>query len=213
MSKELITKFGTVKENRDGHYVITSRKEGNKNKYLHRLVWEDFYGRPIPKGYSIHHLNSNKKDNRIQNLQCCDKRNHSRFHGKNLSDEARLKIKIGNTGKVLPFETREKISKANTGKKRSEETRKKMRENHARYWKGKKFSDEVKVKMSESNNTTGYYRVYIHKNSKLKQGFSYVYQYYDDDGKRRNLSSVSIDKLKEKVLAKGLEWIEMENIL
>lgn len=34
----LHTKFGTAKINKKGHYQITSRKEGNGGKLLHRLM-------------------------------------------------------------------------------------------------------------------------------------------------------------------------------
>lgn len=47
----LETKFGNVKLNDDGYYIITSRKEGNNGKIFHRLVWEDWYGIQVPKGY------------------------------------------------------------------------------------------------------------------------------------------------------------------
>ena len=36
-------------------------------QYEHRKVWEEVHG-PIPKGMHIHHINSNKLDNRIENL-------------------------------------------------------------------------------------------------------------------------------------------------
>ena len=44
---------------------------GVKNKTyfrLHRLVWETFNGK-IPEGYTIDHINADKKDNRLENLQ------------------------------------------------------------------------------------------------------------------------------------------------
>ena len=62
------TKFGNAKISNKGYYIITSGKEGNHNKMLHRLIWEDWYDKPVPEGYVIHHLNHNKVDNRIQNL-------------------------------------------------------------------------------------------------------------------------------------------------
>ena len=209
MSKTLNTKFGKAKANKDGHYVIISRTEGNKNKYLHRLIWEDFYGKKIPKGYVIHHLNHHKDDNRIQNLQCCDKRNHSRFHGKNLSDESRNKIREANVGKTIPHETRLKISEANKGKKRSDETRQKMRENHSKYWEGKKFDETHRLKMSKSHNSSGYFRVHKQLNKKCKQGFTWIYRYYED-GKQNSISSVDIERLEAKVRAKGLKWLKFE---
>lgn len=50
------------------------------NRYQHRDVWEAHYG-PIPPGYHVHHLNENKTDNRIENLQCMDGEDHLRMHG------------------------------------------------------------------------------------------------------------------------------------
>ena len=41
----------------------------NKTYYgVHRLVWEAFNGK-IPEGYTIDHINADKKDNRLKNLQ------------------------------------------------------------------------------------------------------------------------------------------------
>lgn len=76
------TPFGNASRNTNGRYRITSRKEGNKGKLLHRLIWEDFYGKPIPKGYEIHHKDGNPINNDIRNLQCCESFKHNRFHGK-----------------------------------------------------------------------------------------------------------------------------------
>lgn len=52
----------------------------NKDGLIHRLTWEHHYGKPIPKGCVIHHLNMNRQDNRIQNLQCVPKNVHDKFH-------------------------------------------------------------------------------------------------------------------------------------
>jgi hypothetical protein len=92
---KLHTKFGTAKINNSGHYRITSRKEGNNGKLLHRLIWEDFYGCEVPKGYVIHHRNHIKTDNCILNLQLIRDSDHKKIH---------------NTGKVFSEETRKKLS-------------------------------------------------------------------------------------------------------
>lgn len=42
-SEILHTKFGTAKLD-EYYYRITSTKEDNHNKYLHRLIFENFYG-------------------------------------------------------------------------------------------------------------------------------------------------------------------------
>ena len=95
------TKYGTARL-MHGHYRIDSFKEGNHNKYLHRLIWEDHYGKPVPKGYVIHHINGVKTDNRIQNLQCVEHSLHNKFHRKSVvfTDEIRKKISESHKGTI-----------------------------------------------------------------------------------------------------------------
>ena len=76
------TKFGNTRIDPTGYYRISTSKEGNNNKLLHRLIWEDWYGKPVPKGCVIHHINGNRIDNRIQNLQCVPKAAHDKYHRK-----------------------------------------------------------------------------------------------------------------------------------
>ena len=88
------TKYGTARINKEGYYHITSRREGNKNKLLHRLIWEDFYNTEVPKGYTIHHRNGDKKCNCILNLQLMRNKDHLSLHhkNKNLSEETKKKM-------------------------------------------------------------------------------------------------------------------------
>lgn len=73
------TKFGNVRIHR-GYYTVCSYKEGNYNKSLHRLIWEDFWGTEIPDGYVIHHRNFNKLDNCILNLKLMRDEDHRSLH-------------------------------------------------------------------------------------------------------------------------------------
>ena len=157
------TKFGAAKLNSKGYYQIYTKKEGNYLKLLHRLIFEDFYGFKIPKGFIIHHKNGKKTDNCILNLQLMNKKQHDSHH--------------------------------------------KLKENNPNYNKDVPLSSKVKV--SQSKNTTGYFRVWKDKNKKYSQGFTWRYGYIKN-GKPRTISSVDINKLKEKVLAKGLEWIVLD---
>ena len=100
MGKQTI--FGYCSINPNGYYRVTSNKEGNHGRFLHNLIWENHYGKPVPEGYNIHHINGNKIDNRIQNLQCVKHEKHTSFHHK---------------GKVTPVETRKKMSEAQSGEK------------------------------------------------------------------------------------------------
>lgn len=91
------TKFGNAKLTGDGYYVISSRKEGNHNKKLHRLIYEDFYGIKIPENYHIHHIDGDKANNSIDNLELLSKEEHISLHKKD---------------RVLSLETRRKCSKS-----------------------------------------------------------------------------------------------------
>ena len=60
-------------------------------------------------------------------------------------------------------------------------------------------------------NTTGYFRVSKCKSNGRKQGFAWVYWYYEN-GKHRAISSVDINKLESKVQAKGLPWFKLSEV-
>ena len=147
--------------------------------------------------------------------------------GKKHSEETKQKISKANKGKKRSKEVRKRISKNNArywlGKKRSKEVRKRISKNNARYWsgkkrseetkkklseanRGKKLSEETKTKLSEKHNTTGFYRVSKKKVSHCKQGFNWVYRYYQNDGKRKSFSSIDLNKLKIKIQENNLEW-------
>lgn len=72
-----------------------------------------------------------------------------------------------------------------------------------------KISEAIKGKPCESRNTTGYYNVVKHKSNTCKQGYYWKYQYYED-GKQKAISSVSLEKLEQKVKNKGLIWKKLK---
>ena len=53
----------------NGGYILDGFRVDGKiiNIYRHRLVWETFNGE-IPKGYQVNHINEDKTDNRLENL-------------------------------------------------------------------------------------------------------------------------------------------------
>ncbi len=48
----------------------------------HHWIWEQNNNRRVPKGYIIHHINHNKLDNHIENLQMMTKKAHNQLHSK-----------------------------------------------------------------------------------------------------------------------------------
>jgi hypothetical protein len=89
----LKTKYGNVKINTQGYYRISSKKEKNHDKYLHRLIWEETNGE-IPEGYIIHHIDGNPLNNDIKNLECMTHSKHTILHhkGKKHFEETKKKI-------------------------------------------------------------------------------------------------------------------------
>lgn len=52
--------------NRQGY--VQARYLNRYYAVVHRMIWEHVHG-PIPDGMQINHINGNKSDNRIQNLE------------------------------------------------------------------------------------------------------------------------------------------------
>jgi len=61
--------------------------------YQHTRIWEDYYHTTVPKGFTIHHLNHNKKDNNIDNLLCLPNQLHTAiFHNVNGINGIRIQM-------------------------------------------------------------------------------------------------------------------------
>jgi len=61
-----------------------------------------------------------------------------------------------------------------------------------------------------SNNTSNYYRVHKQKRKDTKQGFTWVYAYFENN-KKKQISSVNLKTLKKKVQEKGLPWYKIND--
>ena len=64
-------------QEKDDRYIYLR----DKKDFEHRIIWEKEHGN-IPIGMVIHHKNFNKKDNRIENLECLSFKEHMFKHRK-----------------------------------------------------------------------------------------------------------------------------------
>jgi len=71
------------KRTESGHY------RGYHGKYIHQVVWEHFNGE-IPKGYVIHHIDGDKSNNEISNLQIMTQHEHMELHRENIVSEKNI---------------------------------------------------------------------------------------------------------------------------
>lgn len=122
------------------------------------------------------------------------------------------------TGGVVGYTRTEefgrKISERLKGVPRSEETKKKISKSNSgenNPFFGKVHTDETKLRLSKLRNKTGYYRVTKERKDDVKQGFIWRYS-YREDGKQKKFTSVSLDKLKKKVIDNGLDWYCLDEV-
>lgn len=64
--------------NKDGYRVI---RAGDRILLEHRHVVEVSLGRPLNSYEMVHHINHNKLDNRLENLQLVSGKAHAKIHG------------------------------------------------------------------------------------------------------------------------------------
>jgi hypothetical protein len=105
-----------------GYQTVRLYKEGTSRNYLiHRLIWETVNG-PIPENMTVDHIDANKDNNSILNLQLLSRADNTR------------KANKGNTywlGKKHSIKTKAKLCKA--GKSRNIK-----RDEYGRFAKGNK---------------------------------------------------------------------------
>lgn len=73
---------------RDGRWYCQWREPGSRHvlKQLeHRWVWEMAHG-PIPEGFHVHHINHDRCDNRLENLQIMPGHEHRDMHARERED-------------------------------------------------------------------------------------------------------------------------------
>lgn len=176
------TKYGNARLNDWGYYTITTRKEGNHHKLLHRVIFEDYYNikldEEFPEGIHIHHIDGNKTNNEIWNLEPISESDH---------------MSLRHSGENHP----------QYGKPRSEETKQRIRNTCT----GMRNTIEHNRNISRNKTSTGFFRVIKRNSKRYPQGFLWCYVYYKEAGKSQTfITSLDLLRLKQKILDKGLEW-------
>jgi len=77
-----------TRDDKTGYYLNSTIR-----KRLHRYVWEKHNGE-IPKGHHIHHMDGNKNNNDISNLQLLRAEEHAFHHGKEPINIQKMKEKV-----------------------------------------------------------------------------------------------------------------------
>ena len=100
----------------NNNYIKVSLCKNGKYalKLVHRLVAIAFIPNPENKP-EIDHINTDRKDNRVENLRWCT-------HKENVNNPLTISKYNANTGRIVSNETREKISLALKGRKMSKES-------------------------------------------------------------------------------------------
>lgn len=115
-----------VKDEKTNYYLSSRPFENGKRKRLHVYVWE-YYNGVIPKGYHVHHIDHDKGNNEISNLQIMTTSEHMKHHQATLSDELVEKRRRNLIEKAVPASKAWHASKE--GKKWHSENAKKMMQN------------------------------------------------------------------------------------
>lgn len=140
------TKRGKLKklslQVKKGYLEAQLFNNGNqKNLLMQRLVYSSYYQCNIPDGMHVDHIDNNRKNNSISNLQLLTPKENSRKAnlGKTHSEETKARISkacLGKKRKPFTEEHKAKISKAQSGKKHSAETKAKMSAAQKARWSG-----------------------------------------------------------------------------
>lgn len=121
-----ISNFGRVKKNGEIYEpVFTGDYYRIGPAFVHRIVYELFKGE-IPEGYVVDHIDTNTKNNHVDNLRACSQ-----------SENLKNPITLNRLSNSMKGNTN---GSGNKGRKFTEETKRKMSLSRKAYLKNKKLN-------------------------------------------------------------------------
>lgn len=134
---KLLKVYDLLRNGRVYCLIFNEETERNKRIPYHQYIWIMNYG-PIPEGYIIHHIDQNKLNNDISNLQCITKKQHDSIHSKQkwLDPNFKEKMRQVSKNRIRTDQEKDKIREKITGHKVSDESKQKM-------------SDKAKLRLTE----------------------------------------------------------------
>lgn len=75
-------------------YTAEAKSSHGRREYEHRVIMEKYLGRTLNYNEIVHHLNHDKTDNRLENLQLVTRSEHILMHNACQSPEAKLKKEL-----------------------------------------------------------------------------------------------------------------------
>ena len=90
-----------TRDDKSNYYLNSKHSKGN-NKRLHVAVWEHYNEQPVPDGCEIHHIDRDKFNNDISNLNCMTQKDHREYHANNMSEETKQKLRLNLIENAVP---------------------------------------------------------------------------------------------------------------
>lgn len=88
------------RDKRTGYYLAARGADG-KRKRLHIAVWE-YHNGPVPENSHIHHIDCDKDNNEINNLQCLTVHEHLSIHASMISEDRKKRMRKNLIDNAIP---------------------------------------------------------------------------------------------------------------
>ena len=75
-----------TRDDNTGYYLCSTKSPDGTRKRMHVYVWE-FYNGPVPQGFHIHHIDEDKSNNDISNLELLSEFDHLSLHSQEAVDK------------------------------------------------------------------------------------------------------------------------------